>query len=92
MDLFKYIEESFKRVNENNYTNQAESKTNSTENYNQPDNNIMHIKCLTLEESLKEMEEDYEKRLNISEQKLEKINIEYDNLSLQTKIVSLIYF
>jgi len=92
LDLFKYIEESFKRVNENNYTNQAESKTNSTENYNQPDNNIMHIKCLTLEESLKEMEEDYEKRLNISEQKLEKINIEYDNLSLQTKIVSLIYF
>ena len=90
MDLFKYIEESFKRVNETKYeTNQeAESKINS----NEPDNNLMHIRCLTLEESLKELEEDYEKRLNISEQKLEKINTEYDNLSLQTKIVNIVFF
>ena len=52
----------------------------------------MHVRCLTLEESLKELEEDYEKRLNISEQKLEKINNEYDNLSLQTKIVSIVFY
>ena len=89
LDLFKYIEESFKRVNETKFTNQeAESKINS----NEPDNNIMHVRCLTLEESLKELEEDYEKRLNISEQKLEKINNEYDNLSLQTKIVSIVFY
>lgn len=88
LDLFKHIDESFKRVNDANYSKQTESDLNSSENRNEPDNNSSRTKCQTLEESLKELEEDYEKRLNISEQKLEQINIEYDNLSLQTKIVS----
>ena len=54
------------------------------------------MKCSNLDESLedkiKEIEQDYEKRLNVSEQKLEQINIEYDNLSLQTKIVTKNFF
>jgi len=54
-------------------------------NSNQNDLDIIKFK------TVEELEKDYEERLNKSEEKLKEINIEYDNLSLQTKIVSFLF-
>lgn len=72
-----------------NATESSESLSESQRQSNESDNVKSKLEE-SVEEKLKEIELDYEKRLNKS---VEQINNDYDNLSLQTKIVNyLLYF
>ncbi len=96
MNNFSYFDDSYQKLKELNELlekNESKIDLNLTDAQKEADRNrLEYFELENKFKEIKEISEEQTKKLAISDNLLEEITVSFDNLSLRTRIVNIIYF
>jgi hypothetical protein len=96
LNNFSYFDDSYQKLKELNELlekNESKIDLNLTDAQKEADRNrLEYFELENKFKEIKEISEEQTKKLAISDNLLEEITVSFDNLSLRTRIVNIIYF